>query len=266
MNYRAAEARSMLDDDAEPDFSPTSQPNNRTASAPVRVVICDDHRLFVDALAVVLEARGCKVVARTLHPDGAVAAVAANEVDVCVMDLSFPDADGLEGTRAVVAASPATQVVMLTGSADAMLTAPGVEAGVRGFARKDDELDNIVGTIKRVHAGEIITWSTPPTPGSDYRTTREANAGQHLARFLTAREREVLERLVRGESTSTLAKAMDVSYHTARTHIQNVLAKLGVHSKLEAVAFAVGHSVVAVTPDTEGTTRKARRTSLRPQY
>jgi DNA-binding NarL/FixJ family response regulator len=223
---------------------------------PIRVVVCDDHRLFVDALAVVLTSRGCDVVAKTLHPDQAVDAVLDNEIDICVMDFSFPGSpgvDGLDGIRRVVAASPSTRVVMLTGSADASIALPALEAGAKGFARKDDDLDRIVATIKQVHAGETIsapvskrTW--PPANGH-----RPGNQGQNLARFLTSREREVLERLVRGESTATLARAMDVSYHTARTHIQNVLAKLGVHSKLEAVAFAVNHSVVSVAADSADT-------------
>lgn len=225
----------------------------KQSDAPIRVVICDDHRLFVDALAAVLTSRGCQVVARALQPDQAVAAVLANEVDVCVMDLSFPSSvgcDGLEGTRRVVEASPSTRVVMLTGSADSSIALPAIDAGARGFARKDDDLDRIVQTIKQVHAGEIVTGSTTarrPWPAANGR--RLNNQGQNLARFLTSREREVLERLVRGESTATLARAMEVSYHTARTHIQNVLAKLGVHSKLEAVAFAVNHSVVPVAAD-----------------
>jgi two-component system, NarL family, nitrate/nitrite response regulator NarL len=222
-------------------------------AGPIRVVLCDDHRLFVDALAVVLTSRGCEVVARAFNPDQAVAAVLAHDVDVCVMDLSFPSSsgcDGLEGTRRVVAASPSTRVVMLTGSADSSIALPAIDAGARGFARKDDDLDRIVQTIKQVHAGETVSGSAGsrrPWPPANGR--RLNNQGQNLARFLTSREREVLERLVRGESTATLARAMEVSYHTARTHIQNVLAKLGVHSKLEAVAFAVNHSVVSVATE-----------------
>ena len=139
---------------------------------------------------------------------------------------------------------------MLTGSADSSVALPAIDAGARGFARKDDDLDRIFQTIKQVHAGEIVTGpagTRRPWPGAHPR--RLTNQGQNLARFLTSREREVLERLVRGESTATLARAMEVSYHTARTHIQNVLAKLGVHSKLEAVAFAVNHSVVPIAAE-----------------
>ena len=229
---------------------------------PIRVVVCDDHRLFVDALAVVLTARGCEVVAKTLHPDQAVEAVLAGDVDVCVMDFSFPvlaNIDGLEGMRRVVAASPRTRVVMLTGSADSSIALPAIDAGARGFARKDDELDRIVQTIKQVHAGETVSASPAKRTWQPVNGRRSINQGQNLARFLTSREREVLERLVRGESTATLARAMDVSYHTARTHIQNVLAKLGVHSKLEAVAFAVNHSVVSVATDASDTMPMTQR-------
>jgi DNA-binding NarL/FixJ family response regulator len=219
----------------------------------VRVVICDDHRLFVDALAVVLTSRGYEVVARTLHPEAAVEAMALGDIDICVMDLSFPSGDGLDGTRRILAVSPSTRVVLLTGSAESSVTVPALDAGVRGIARKDDDLDRIVKIIQDVHRGEVVAatgmpkrpWPAAASP------RRSTNQGQDLARFLTAREREVLERLVRGESTATLARAMEVSYHTARTHIQNVLAKLGVHSKLEAVAFAVNHSVVAIVADSE---------------
>jgi DNA-binding NarL/FixJ family response regulator len=239
------------------DFTDSGVEVTSTVDHPIRVVVCDDHRLFVDALAVVLTSRGCDVVAKTLHPDQAVDAVLDGEVDICVMDFSFPGSpgiDGLEGIRRVVAASPSTRVVMLTGSADASIALPAIDAGARGFARKDDDLDRIVQTIKQVHAGETISASPPSKrtwPSANGH--RPGNQGQNLARFLTSREREVLERLVRGESTATLARAMDVSYHTARTHIQNVLAKLGVHSKLEAVAFAVNHSVVSVASDSSDT-------------
>jgi two-component system, NarL family, nitrate/nitrite response regulator NarL len=223
-------------------------------ATPIRVVICDDHRLFVDALAVVLAARGCEIVGKALHPDQAVEAVSSGHADICVMDMSFPnspDCDGLEGIRRIAAASPSTRVVLLTGSADSSVAGPAIEAGARGFARKDDDLDRIVQTIKQVHAGETVganlttrrSWASPNGRRPNH------TPAQNLARFLTSREREVLERLVRGESTATLARGMDVSYHTARTHIQNVLAKLGVHSKLEAVAFAVNHSVVSVTSE-----------------
>ena len=70
------------------------------------------------------------------------------------------------------------------------------------------------------------------------------SSGEQLVQFLTPREREVLERLVRGQSTSAMAREMGVAYSTARTHIQNVLTKLGVHSKLAAVTFAVQHGIV----------------------
>lgn len=257
--------RIVVNDEKGPavEVAESDRPAGPTGLAgPIRVVLCDDHRLFVDALAVVLTSRGCEVVARALNPDQAVAAVLAHDVDICVMDLSFPSSagcDGLEGTRRVVAASPSTRVIMLTGSADSSIALPAIDAGARGFARKDDDLDRIVQTIKQVHAGEMVSGpagSRRPWPPANGR--RLDNQGQNLARFLTSREREVLERLVRGESTATLARAMEVSYHTARTHIQNVLAKLGVHSKLEAVAFAVNHSVVSIAAEPAETVHAER--------
>ncbi|MDQ4089248.1 MAG: response regulator transcription factor [Actinomycetota bacterium] len=216
----------------------------------MRVVICDDQSLFAQALAVVLRSCGHEVVACVNSPTQAVAAVASGDVDVCVMDLHFPGGSGIDGVTGVVAVAPNTRVVVLTGSSDAEELTRAVHAGAQGLAVKGDDIERVVDTLERVHEGEIVL-KVPQRPNSLLRAPDAPMERNPLTRFLTAREREVLERLVRGESTSDLAVAMGVRYSTARTHIQNLLTKLGVHSKLEAVAFAVSNQVVEVNrPET----------------
>ena len=210
----------------------------------MRVVICDDHSLFAQALAVVLRAGGTEVVACVTTPEQAVTAVSSGDVDVCVMDLHFPEGSGIDGVAAVRAVAPNTRVVVLTGSSDAAELAGAVDAGAQGVAVKGDDIQRVIDTLARVHEGEIVLKAPPPR--SLLHAPDVAMERNPLTRFLTAREREVLERLVRGESTAELARAMGVRYSTARTHIQNLLTKLGVHSKLEAVAFAVSNRVVDV--------------------
>ena len=191
-----------------------------------------------------LRGHGYEVVGCVNSPAEAEALVAAGGVELVVMDLHFPAASGIDGVEAILAIAPETRVVVLTGTGDGDVLTRAVEAGARGVALKGDDIDRVVDTLRRVYEGEIVlkyphlpTWPKGPAAAMD------RNA---LTRFLTAREREVLERLVRGESTEELARAMDVRYSTARTHIQNMLTKLGVHSKLEAVAFAVAQEVVDV--------------------
>lgn len=210
----------------------------------MRVLICDDHRLFGEALAVVLASRGHEVVGCTTDPVEAAAVAHTTAVDVCVMDLRFPGHCGVTGTGLIFDASPTTRVVILTGSDDPDRLRRAIDAGAHGVVVKEDDVGRVVDTIERVHAGDLVL------PGHIVRAgavrTGSALDRHALGRFLTNREKEVLVHLVRGESTADLARALGVRYSTARTHIQNTLTKLGVHSKLEAVAYAVSQDLVPV--------------------
>lgn len=206
----------------------------------MKVLICDDHRLFAEAFAFVLAASGHDVVGCVASPDEAVRTVATTDVEVCVMDLHFPSGSGVEGIARILAASPMTKVVALTGSSEPLSLATAVDAGAHGVAVKDHDIHQVIHTVERVYAGDMVVdarlMSAKIEPaGGD---------GDGAGRFLTVREREVLAHLVGGASTAELAEAMKVTYSTARTHIQNVLTKLGVHSKLEAIAFAVSNDIV----------------------
>jgi two-component system nitrate/nitrite response regulator NarL len=211
----------------------------------VNLVICDDHRLLAECLAGLLAARGHRVVASVSHPDDAVRVIAGatgGYIDVCVMDLTFSDTTGFGAIRAIRASSPSTKVVALSGSGQPFAEARAFDAGAAAFVSKDDDVSRVIDSIERrdrhdgpfacVASREVDDAHHPPEPFDGVR--------------LTAREREVLRRLVTGERTQTIAAGMGVSYSTARTHVQNLLHKLGVHSRLEAVAFALRHSLVPV--------------------
>lgn len=204
------------------------------------VVICDDHRAFADSLAYVLADEGMTVVAVTTTPPAAIAAVESLRPDVCVMDLGYPEHDGL-AAAAEISARFDTRVVLLTGSADTGMLAAGLAAGATGFVHKAEEIPTIVRAIRRVASGDVVV-ETPhlPRPESSPRT----RAVDRLSAQLTPREHEVLELIVHGVSTQRIADEMAVSYSTVRTHTQSILTKLGVHSRLEAAAFAVGNRIV----------------------
>jgi DNA-binding NarL/FixJ family response regulator len=207
----------------------------------MNLVVCDDHRLLAECLALVLEARGHRVIATVNDPDDAVRIITERDVDVCVMDLSFPDASGFDAIHAITASSPGTQIVVLSGSSQPFAEARAIEAGAAAFVLKDDDVSRVIDVVEQVHSHDgSVTMA--PFRGND---SQSAEVDQ-VADRLTAREREVLERLVSGERTQVIAASMGVSYSTARTHVQNVLHKLGVHSRLEAVAFAMRHSLVPV--------------------
>jgi two-component system nitrate/nitrite response regulator NarL len=207
----------------------------------MRVVICDDHRLFSDALAIVLTAHDWTVVDCAVDPAHALAAVTSEQVDTCLMDLTFPDGDsGIDGIGSIHTASPDTKVVVLTGTSDPKLIMRAIDSGADGIAFKGDDIGHIVEVVERVQRGEVVMHHGPPK-----QPARASSPTTELGRFLTDRELELLEHLVRGESGTELARNMGIAYSTARTHVQNVLTKLGVHTRLEAVAYAIAHGLVA---------------------
>jgi len=178
----------------------------------------------------------------THSPDEALAALAQYEIDVCVLDVRFPGGSIVDRLPELRAAAPAAHPVLLSAEADPALIPKALAAGMRGFVHKSASVADIYTTLERVYAGEIVAGptvaprqATPAKPPDD---------AQRLARFLTGREREVLCHLVRGMDTKDLARSMRVRRSTARSHIQRVLTKLGVHSRLEAACIAVRSGIV----------------------
>jgi two-component system, NarL family, nitrate/nitrite response regulator NarL len=201
----------------------------------MRLVLCDDNRLLGEALSSILEGRGHRVLAITTRVADAIGAVAAHRPDACLLDLRLPDGSGLEAARAIRRGHPDTKILVLTCLADPAVLAEARKIGVAGFLRKDLKAEAIVGALDVVSAGGTAfgprysgqaAWraATPPQ--------------QDLLGRLTPREMQVLRRIVAGQSTEQMAGEMGVATSTLRSYIKNVLAKLGVHSRLQAAAIA----------------------------
>ncbi len=203
----------------------------------MRVVLCDDHQMFVEALGAVLTARGWTVCELAFTAADAEAAIRFHRPDVGLMDLRFLDGDGLGVIKSLADLAPETRLVLVTGSTDAASIRAAIDAGVSGFASKTQEIERIIAIADRVGRGKAMIDSDVVE-----RAVRAPRSSGELAAvddLLTSREREVLARLGRGQSTAVLAKDLGITANTARSHIQNVLTKLGVHSRMEAAALAV---------------------------
>lgn len=207
----------------------------------MKMVICDDHAVFAESLSLVLADAGHSVLAVTYSPAEAVPVLRARRPDVCLIDLQFPTGTALDWMPRLRAAAPGTRFVVLTGFLEQPVLDAGVAAGVRGFAHKGQQARDILTVLRRVADGEVVVDQAARRGGA-----RPRSQAEQVARFLTPREREVLTRLARGESTQALAKAMGVTRSTARSHVQSVLSKLGVHSQREAVIEAARHGLVSV--------------------
>jgi two-component system nitrate/nitrite response regulator NarL len=208
----------------------------------VRVLLCDDHVLFAESLGAVLTDAGHDVVGVTHSPDAVLAALRGPAtVDACVLDVGFGSDSIVHWLADLRAAAPETRLVLLTAHLDADVVAVALAHGVHGVAHKSQHVTDMVAILERVHAGEtVVDRSLLSRPVG----TAGRESAQRLADRLTPREREALCHLVRGLDTTQLARAMGVTWATARSHVQSVLTKLGVHSRLEAATVAIREGLV----------------------
>ncbi len=223
----------------------------------MRVVLCDNQQMFIEAFAAVLANRGWTVCALAFTPEQAESAIMWHRPDVAIMDIGFPADAGLALVRAIRDRAPATRVILLTGTTDRKLISSAITAGASGFASKMYDIDRVVKTVERVGRGEE-TIDPALLDGTTWHRRRRSEQDV-IEQTLTGRERAVLTGLVRGQSTAELAAELGITVNTTRTHIQNMLNKLGVHSRLEAAAFAVRAGHVEPRPTREALEGQKRR-------
>ena len=220
-------------------------------SSTVTLLICDDHKILTDALAMVVERDGSlTMVASPVHdPEAAIELCREHQPDVVLMDIVFKGAmNGIEATRKIKEVSPTTKVVIMTAHDDERLLVEAVEAGASGFLGKDEAADQVLAAAKSAAEGEVlidpvVLTRLLPQVAKQREAERDV---QVLFDSLTEREWEVLRFLAQGKRNDDVAAALFISPQTVQTHVRNLLGKLGVHSKLEAVALAVRHDAISV--------------------
>ena len=213
----------------------------------IRVLLVDDHASFRQPLAFMLAREPDLTVvgqAGTL----AEARGLLHGVDVALIDLALPDGNGMHLIKELHGASLQSQALVLTGRGDPIEYARAVEAGAAGVLQKAVGITDIVEAVRRLHAGASLlspqeTIAMLRLAAQQREQDREARAA---ASRLTPREREVLQGLAAGLGDKEIAQRLYISPETARTHMVNILAKLGVQSHLQALVFAVRHGLVTI--------------------
>jgi DNA-binding NarL/FixJ family response regulator len=216
-------------------------------AARIRVLLADEQALFREAVKIVLEAqRDFSVVAQAGDAVYAVAEAERTRPDIALVDTELPNLGVEELTRRIKRSVPECGVVLLSPRAELGTLVSSMEAGASGYLTKDSGLDQLVEAARAVHRGETLVPSKMLGPLLDrliHRGRDEDEAMRKLSR-LTRREREVLALMMQGADNAVIAQTLTISPETARTHIQNILGKLGLHSRLEAVAFVSGNGIV----------------------
>jgi DNA-binding NarL/FixJ family response regulator len=207
---------------------------------PVRVLLADEQALFREAVRLVLDAESeFEVVAEAQDGLEAVAEAERTSPDVALLDAALPKCDGIQTAWLIRRRVPGCDVVIVTGVEDPHLLEQALEVGATGFITKSSPLSQLITVTRAVHRGETRVPSTMLSGllGRLMHRRREQDKAFRRISMLTRREREVLRLLVEGSGTEAIARALVISPQTARTHIQNILAKLAVHSRLQAAAL-----------------------------
>lgn len=219
----------------------TSEHVAAESSAPIRVLIVDDHEVLGESLARVLDDEPDIVsvgLAQSLAQ--ARSRVGSATPDVLLLDRRLPDGDGVAAIEELRGLRPSMSVVVLTASTGDDVLVRAIEAGAAGFVSKSRGLRDVTSAVRAAAAGEAVI-----SPEMLTRLLPKLRRGQGHDADLTRREQEVLEMLARGLSNAAIADELHVSVHTVRNHIANLSAKLGAHSKLEALSIAVRRGLVA---------------------
>ena len=212
----------------------------------MRLLVCDDHRLLLDALSMALTDHGHTVVATAIDPDDAVEAARQHQPDACLLDVNFPGANGLNAVGRIHEVSPDTKVVMLSGSISKNLVAKAIAEGAQGFVGKEKPVGDIINALEMAHQGHLAV--DLPLLQEILRPQAQNDDPLWMLRFLTDREWEVMRCIMDGLSTEQMAGQLGVQRSTARTHVQNLLTKLGVHSRLQAAALMTAHASAETWP------------------
>lgn len=209
--------------------------------APIRIVILDRERTFAEALAgrLALEA-DLTVVDVTQSVRSAMGVVVTDRADVLLLDGDLPDDAAFTLCAEMSSRRDTPQVIMLSDSSEPERIIRALRAGAAAWVYKGESVEQLLLVIRGVERGE--TYLPPPAVGPVLRLLLEQRGGQNrsdpLLAALTPREREVLFHLAKGSGRRDVAERLHVSSNTVRTHLQNLMGKLGVHSSLEAVAMA----------------------------
>jgi DNA-binding NarL/FixJ family response regulator len=210
---------------------------------PIRVLLVDDHEMVRRGLRSFLELLSdIEIVGEAENGREGVTAVGELMPDVVLMDLLMPELDGIGATEAIRAEHPEVEIVALTSFIEEERVTAALEAGASGFLLKDADADDVAAAIRAAHRGEVhLDPAVASLLARRVRDGAAARADDHEP--LTEREREVLGLVARGLSNKAIADELSITERTARTHVSNILGKLGLSSRTQAALYAVERGI-----------------------
>jgi len=214
---------------------------------PITVLLVDDHTLFRSGVRSLLQRNPrFSVVGEASDGVDGVKRAMQLKPDVILLDLHMPGMTGLETLQLILQGWPEAAVIMLTVSEEGEDLATALQAGARGYLIKNIDADYLVRAIERAAAGEsVLAESMAAKLVAQLQKQREPKPAAPPSELdkLTPREREILACLARGESNKLIARVLDLAESTVKIHVQNILKKLGLTSRVQAAVFAVEQGI-----------------------
>ena len=216
------------------------------AAATIKVLLIDDHTLFRSGVRSLLQ-RSDRFVVVGEAADGVEGVKRALQLqpDVILLDLNMPGMSGVETLQLILQDRPQAAILMLTVSEEAEDLVAAMQAGARGYLIKNIDADYLIRAVERAAAGESVLAES--MAGKLFAQVQRGGAKAPAATSeidkLTPREREILACLARGESNKLIARVLDLAESTVKIHVQNILKKLGLSSRVQAAVFAVEHGL-----------------------
>ncbi|MFM8323160.1 MAG: response regulator [Chloroflexota bacterium] len=211
-------------------------------SKPIRILIVDDHTVVRDGLNALFAAEsGMKVVGSAANGAQAVKLVQELQPDVILLDLVMPEMDGVQATREIRKIMPQARILVLTSFAENHMVFSAIKAGAMGYLMKDTSSDELIQAIRDTYLGR-------PALGPDIarklmEDIQDGSAGLDDEAGLTEREVEILQQMALGKTNQDIADELYLSERTVRTHVTNILAKLGLSNRTQAVLYALKQGI-----------------------
>ncbi|RFB29549.1 DNA-binding response regulator [Bacillus sp. ALD] len=209
----------------------------------IKILIADDHHVVRKGLVFFLQTQpDLEIVGEASNGEEALKLATSLEPHIVLMDLSMPVLDGIEATKELKKQAPHIQVMILTSFSDQDHVIPALEAGASGYQLKESDPDELVAAIRKLMNGENQLHPKVTT----HLLTRLTKSSEKKVNFidhLTKREKEVLKEIAKGKSNKEIGVALHITEKTVKTHVSNILSKLGVQDRTQAALYAVQHGI-----------------------
>jgi RNA polymerase sigma factor (sigma-70 family) len=215
---------------------------------PIRLLLADDHTLFRKGLASLLEKEpGFEVIGEAQDGAEAIRKAQADKPDLVLMDIHMPGVNGLEATRQITNALPATRVVMLTISEEDKDLFEAIKCGAHGYLSKKVEPEKLRELIEGVFRGEApLSGATAAKILKEFAAQASKDSETTAVSDLTPREKEVLQLLAAGLTNKEIGIRLDIAENTVKNHLKNILAKLHLQNRVQAAALAIQKGMLTV--------------------